>query len=148
MTNLHSHENTFSPQRTLYFLMDKICISFFIDLFVLGKHILWNKKTGALALYREQASSLSGARVGMDQRGLAWVICPAPRWCCVQGSYAVPCLVPSASEMAFGLCPFCDPYCMLFITCPNYTCTQLFSVPYSFFVSVARGDICQVWALQ
>ena len=27
-----------------------------------------NKKTGALALYRGQASSLSGARVGMDQR--------------------------------------------------------------------------------
>ena len=30
---------------------------------------------------------------------------------------------------------------LLFITCPNFTCTQLFLVPYSFFVGFSDGSV-------
>ena len=38
------------------------------------------------------------------------------------------------------------PFCILFINCQNSS--QLFLVPYSFFVSVAGGDVCSGAALQ
>ena len=49
----------------------------------------------------------------------------------------LPAFAPGSSEVAVG---FLVSLYLLSIMCPNCTCTQLFLVPYSFFVSVGGGE--------
>ena len=89
----------------------------------------------SLFLIWGEGRGVSRGRAG----GMAQVFCPPLRWCCVQGACAVPCFcsrhrvfAPGSSKVAVGIFG-------LFVTfgsriCPNCACTQLFLVPYSFFV--------------
>ena len=63
---------------------------------------------------------------------------PPLRWCCMQGTFAVPyffsrplVLRPALQKWLLG---FLVSLYLLSRICPNCTCTQLFLVPYSFFV--------------
>ena len=67
------------------------------------------------------------------------MVCPPPWWCVCRDHAQDPVSFPDTSEVAVGFLVFCI---LLFIICPNCACTLVFLVPYSFFVSVAQGDIC------
>ena len=93
---------------------------------------------GALARFRKWGAScfLNGLRVGAGQWGGpgAWL-----------GSAAhslgrAVCRDP-AQDLQKRQVGFWS-FCILSIICPSCVCTQLFLVPYSFFVSVAAGDVC------
>lgn len=66
------------------------------------------------------------------------------RWCSMQRAWAVPCFSPGSLEVAVG---FLASVSFVSI-CPNCTCTQLFSVPYSFLCiwlldqGVSRCKLC------
>ena len=80
-------------------------------------------------------------------------VCPAPWWCSVRGSCIVPgchsstvLLLPAPQKWQLGFWSF---GILLSIRCPNCTCTQLFLVPYYFFVFCwLKAVFVQVQALQ
>ena len=64
--------------------------------------------------------------------GVAWVVCPPPWWCWVQGSCTVPCFC--SQHLRSGSWVFWSFCILLSIICPSCACMQSFLVPYSFFV--------------
>ena len=94
--------------------------------------------TGPLAcsLRGGRAGPLNGVRVGAGPvvRPEGWAVC--------RDRARSPAFAPHTSEVAVAIWSFC----ILFIICPNCSCTQLFLVPYSFFA--AQGDFVQVQALR
>ena len=81
-----------------------------------------------------QAGALNGVRVGTDPgSGLRGGLGGRPHplggaVCRVHAQY--PALLPTPQKWQLGFWSFC----ILFIICPNGACTQLFLVPYRFFV--------------
>ena len=74
---------------------------------------------------------MGGPGVGLER-------CPPLWWCWTPGPCTVPCycswppsFAPGSSEVVMG---FWSLGILLFRICPNCTCTQLFFVPYRFFV--------------
>ena len=64
---------------------------------------------------------------------------PAPLMVlCVGTMHTALFLLPTPQKWQLSILVFC----ILFTICPNCTHVQLFSVPYSFFDSVAGGDVC------
>ena len=60
---------------------------------------------------------------GVGSEGVAVGVCPLPSLCCVR--------LPAQLSAVTGVWSFCI---LLFIMCPNCTCSQLLLVPNSFFV--------------
>ena len=67
------------------------------------------------------------------------MFCPSLRWCCVQGACSRPCFCSQHPVFALGSSKVAVGFFGLFVSfgsriCPTGACTQLFLVPYSFFV--------------
>ena len=77
-------------------------------------------------------------------RRVVQVVCPPLWWCCVQVGKTVPCFCCPCFRsgswegilfFVLSQLGFFQSFCIfLSITCPKCSCTQLFLVPYSFFV--------------
>ena len=92
--------------------------------------------TPTLTPYEEQARTPPPPHLGGASKGTFSLLWPfqggrGASWC-VQGAWAVPCLCSrlfrSGSWVFWSFCIF------LSIICPSCACTQLFLVPFSFFV--------------
>ena len=69
---------------------------------------------------------------------------PTLWWWCVQRACAVPCFHSQHPTQFFrsGSWAFWSLCVLLSRICPTCVCTQLFLVPYSFFVFSCSGDVC------
>ena len=91
-----------------------------------------------------RACFLYGVKVGVcpgDRPGVGGLgALPTPLMVvCAGGRRRTLLLLLALQKWQLGVWSFCI---LLSRICPDCACTQLFLVPYSFFVSVAPGDIC------